>query len=136
EVEQYARRASAITICRSPNHRIVAMIEVVSPGNKSSEYALSKFVSKALEFLQAGVHLLIVDLFQPGKHDPHGIHAAIWEAYTGESFEPPTDLPLTRAAYIGDASEAYVEPTKVGLPLIDMPLFLDVDSYVPTPLEA
>ena len=31
---------------------------------------------------------------------------------------------------------AYVEPTAVGEAMIDMPLFLDADSYVPVPLEA
>ncbi len=45
--------------------------------------------------------------------------------------------PLTLAAYIGGgAFEAYIEPTAVGSALIDMPLFLDPDLYVPTPLQS
>jgi hypothetical protein len=136
EVDQYARKASAIAIRHSSNHKVVAMIEIVSPGNKNNRHALSKFVGKALEFLDAGVHLLILDLIPPGSFDPRGIHAAIWEEYTGEVFTPPLDQPLTLAAYLGGgAFEAYVEPTAVGSLLIDMPLFLDQDTYVPTPLQ-
>ncbi len=136
EVDQYARKASAIAIRHSSNHRVVAMIEIVSPGNKNSRHAVSKFVSKAVEFLDAGVHLLIIDLIPPGGFDPRGIHAAIWEEYTGQQFVPPPGQPLTLAAYIGGgAFEAYVEPTEVGAMLIDMPLFLDEGTYVPTPLQ-
>ncbi len=136
EVDQYARRASAIAIRHSSDHKVVAMIEIVSPGNKSSRYAMSKFVAKAVEALDAGVHLLIIDLIPPGSFDPRGIHAAIWEQYTGQSFTPPPGKPLTLAAYVGgEVFEAYVEPTAVGSPLIDMPLFLDPDAYVPTPLQ-
>ena len=58
---------------------MVAIIEIVSPGNKHSKDALRKFVSKAVEFLDQGVHLLIVDLFPPTKRDPNGIHRAIWD---------------------------------------------------------
>jgi hypothetical protein len=111
------------------------MIEIISPGNKSTGYALSKFVSKAVEVLEAGVRLLIIDLIPPGKLDLQGIHGAIWKEYTGEQFTAPAGKPLTLAAYIGGgAFEAYVEPTSVGSELIDMPLLLDPDSYVPTPL--
>jgi len=136
EVDLYARKASAIAIRHSSNHRVVAMIEIVSPGNKNNRHALSKFVEKAVEFLDAGVQLLILDLIPPGSFDPRGIHAAIWEECTGEQFTPPAGQPLTLAAYIGGgAFEAYVEPIAVGSMLIDMPLFLDADTYVPTPLQ-
>ncbi|HWE97840.1 MAG TPA: DUF4058 family protein [Tepidisphaeraceae bacterium] len=135
EIDQYARKASEIAIRHSSDHKVVAIIEIVSPGNKHSRHALSRFLSKAAEMLDAGVHLLIVDLFPPGTFDPNGLHAAIWEEYTGEAFAPPAGKPLTLAAYIGGASEAYVEPTAIGLELADMPLFLNPDEYVPTPLQ-
>src|SRR5262245_12935287 len=53
--------------------RIVAMIEVVSPGNKDSKHALRLFVAKAAEFVERGIHLLIIDLFPPTARDPEGI---------------------------------------------------------------
>jgi hypothetical protein len=136
EVDQYARKASGITIRRGSNRRVVAMIEIVSPGNKNTWHAFSKFIAKAIEVLDAGVHLLIIDLLPPGPLDPNGLHAAIWQEYTGESYHAPTGKPLTMASYIGGgAFEAYVEPTGTGQALIDMPLFLDPDYYVPVPLE-
>ncbi len=97
EVDQYARKASAIAIRHSSNHKVVAIIEIVSPGNKSSRHALSKFVAKAVEFLEAGVHRLIIDLIPPGTFDPRGIHAAIWEDYTGEQFMPSPGQPAADA---------------------------------------
>jgi hypothetical protein len=137
EMDAYAAKASAITIRHASNHRVVAMIEIVSPGNKNSRNAFGKFVAKAIEVLEGGVHLLIVDLFPPGRLDPLGLHAAIWQQYTGEPFTPPAGVPLTLASYIGgDAFEAYVEPTAVGQAMIDMPLFLEPDAYVAAPLES
>jgi hypothetical protein len=136
EVGQYARKASAIAIRHSSTRQLDAMIEIVSPGNKNSAVALSRFVAKAIKLLEADVHLLILDLIPPGRFDPHGIHGAIWQEYTGQAFEPPPGQPLTLASYIGGRYEAYIEPTAVGRALIEMPLFLDADSYVSTPLEA
>ncbi len=137
EIDLYARKADTVTVRHVTDHRVVAMIEIVSPGNKNGRHALGKFVTKAVEMLEAGVHLLIVDLLPPGTFDPQGIHGAIWAEYTGEPFAAPPGLPLTLAAYIGggEAPEAYVEPVALGASLIEMPLFLEPDAYVPTPLE-
>jgi hypothetical protein len=117
--------------------RIVALIEFVSPGNKSSRHALRAFVDKAVEALYRGYHLLLVDLFPPGRRDPQGIHSAIWSEIIDNSFELAPTEPLTLAAYsAGAPKRAYVEPTAVGRELIDMPLFLTPENYVNVPLEA
>jgi len=137
EPTQYATKARAIAIRHTSNHRVIAMIEIVSPGNKNNRNGLRAFVTKAVEMLQAGVHLLIVDLLPPGPRDPQGIHQVLWEELMGESdFTLPADAPLTLASYVGGGSEAFVEPTAVGVSLIDMPLFLTPEVYVPVPLEA
>lgn len=136
ESDQYARKAKAVVVRHASDHRVVAMVEIVSPGNKSGRSAIEQFVEKAQSLLNRGVHLLIVDLFPPGSFDHDGIHKLIWD-YPEDSFIPDPDKPLTLAAYVGgDATEAFVEPTAVGLPLIDMPLFLAAGAYVPVPLEA
>jgi len=45
--------------------------------------------------------------------------------------------PLTLSAYVaGLAPEALIEPTAVDEKLIDMPLYLIPEVYVPVPLEA
>src|SRR5262245_57136944 len=41
--------------------RIVAMIEILSPGNKSNRHAFQALVDKACELLEHRIHLLIVD---------------------------------------------------------------------------
>jgi hypothetical protein len=116
---------------------VVAVIEILSPGNKSSREALRAFSRKAVAFLHAGVHLLIVDLFPPSRRDPQGIHKVIWDRLCDEPFELPPDKPLTLAAYAVDTEMvAYVEPVAVGDPLPDMPVFLTGQQYVFCPLEA
>lgn len=132
----YARKANRVTI-RHPDGEVVAVIEIVSPGNKDSRHAVRSFARKAVEFLHAGVHLLIVDLFPPSKRDPQGVHKLIWDRIRDEPFELPTGQPLTLAAYSA-AGEivGYIEPVGVGDTLADMPIFLTPDRYVPCPLEA
>ena len=88
------------------------------------------------ELLEHRIHLLVIDPFPPTKRDPSGIHAAIWEAVEDQSFEPPTDKPLTLASYECDlVTRAYIEPFAVGDALPDMPLFLEPERYVAVPLE-
>jgi hypothetical protein len=125
-----------ITI-RYPLGRVICVIEIVSPGNKSSRAALRSFVEKAMDFLRHGVHLLIVDLFPPSQRDPQGIHKALWDEIEDQPFTLPPDKPLTLAAYVADVPKrAYVEPVGVGDVMLDMPAYLDTESYVPVPLEA
>jgi Protein of unknown function (DUF4058) len=132
----YARKANRITV-RHPDGEVTAIIEIVSPGNKDNRHALRAFARTAAEFLQAGVHLLIVDLFPPGPRDPQGVHKVIWDHIRDEPFTLPPDKPLTLAAYAAGAETvAYVEPVAVGDPLPDMPSFLTADCYVACPLEA
>lgn len=132
----YARKANRISI-RHPDGRLVAVVEIVSPGNKDSKHAARSFAAKAVEFLRAGVHLLVVDLFPPFRRDPQGVHKLIWDRIRDEDFTLPPGKPLTLAAYAsGSAIEGYIEPIGVGEVMPDMPIFLTPDEYVPCPLEA
>lgn len=131
-----AARGNRITIQHSRGD-IVCVIEIVSPGNKNSRYALRKFVEKSLELLRNGIHLLVIDLFPPSKRDPQGIPQAIWDEIEGTPFERPANQPLTLAAYIADLPiTACFEPIAVGDVMPDMPAYLDLRHYVPVPLEA
>jgi hypothetical protein len=136
ENEPYAARANRIVV----KHRlgqIVAVIEIVSPGNKSSHHALKMFVEKACDLLQKGIHLLIIDLLPPTPRDPQGIHKAIWDTLSDEPLDLPANKPLRVAAYYaGVPKTAYVDPLAVGDSLPSSPLFLDDGLYVPAPLEA
>jgi len=117
--------------------RVVAMIEIVLPGNKSHQKPLDAFVSKTCKLLEAGVHLLILDLLPPGPRDPNGIPAAIWEAIGDEPFLLPAEQPLTLASFVaGQWRRAFIEVVAVSEALPDMPLFLSSERYVNVPLEA
>lgn len=132
----YTERQWTLVIRHLSGHR-VALIEIVSAGNKASAYALDGFIDKAIAALRQGIHLLILDLYPPGPRDPQGIHGVLWERLTGEAYERPEDLPLTLAAYsAGMVKTCYVEPVAVGTVLPEMPLFLDPERYVNVPLEA
>lgn len=64
------------------------------------------------------------------------MHGAIWEELGEPACEPPADCPLTLVSYCAKSPiTAHIEPTRVGLALTDMPLFLTKTHYVPTPLE-
>ncbi len=134
--DPYASKASRIVI-RHPMGQVVAVIEIVSPGNKESIHALRSFVEKMVAFLRQGINLLIVDLFPPTKRDPAGIHKAIWDEIRDETFSLPPDKPLTLAAYeAGPPISAYVETVAVGDPLPSMALFLAPGEHVVVPLAA
>jgi hypothetical protein len=137
EMNDYILKRRTIIIHHVSGDRIVALIDLVSPGNKAARNALRSFVEKAVEALFRGYHLLLVDLFPPTSRDPHGIHAAIWGEFADGEYEPPAGEPLTLASYsAGLRKRAYIEPTAVGRALIDMPLFLEPEWYVNVPLEA
>lgn len=135
DAQWYALKADRLVVRHVSGHRMVAVIELMSPGHKSSVKALDDFVRKAWALLRAGVHLLVVDLFPPTARDPNGIHDAIWEGGTVDVRRPPGRV-LTCAAYrCGREPEAFVDPIAVGEPLPDMPLFLTEHVYVPAPLD-
>ena len=117
---------------------MVAIIKVVSAGNKDSKNAIESLTKKAVKFLTHGVNLIVIDLFPFTSRDPDGIDHLIWEELKDEPFEtrPPNKL-LTVASY--DASDeltAYVNPVEVGDQLPVAPLFLGQRRYVNIPLEA
>ena len=137
DTEFYRRKKSSIAVRHVSGDRIVAMIEIVSPGNKGSRHAFRAFLDKACELLEHRIHLLIIDPFPPGPRDPNGVHAAIWEEVEDPAFTLPADKPLTLVAYECDlTTRAYIEPVAVGDVLPDMPLFLSPNAWVKVPLEA
>lgn len=133
----YRRKQKAIVVRHVSGDRIVAMVEIVSPGNKAARNPLRAFVQKAGQLLENGIHLLIIDLHPPGRRDPNGIHGEIWQEIAGEEYAAPAGKPLTLAAYeAGDTVRAYVIHVAVGDALTDMPLFLEPGQTVTVPLEA
>jgi len=135
--DSYARVQRILVIRHTSDDRIVAMIEVLSPGNKSSRHAIRSFLDKAVAALDGGIHLLLVDVHSPGPRDPHGIHGALLNEIGTEDYALGRERPLTVAAYIGGAVvDAFVAHFAIGEPIPPMPLFLTRENYVAVPLEA
>jgi hypothetical protein len=133
--ERYAQKARRIAIHHELGN-VVAVIEIVSPGNKDRRHSLRAFVDKAADLFWQRVNLLIIDPFPPGPHDPQGINKAICDELAEELFELPRDQPITLAAYqVEPVKTVFAESIAVGDRLPNMPLFLEGDLYVWLPLE-
>jgi hypothetical protein len=133
--EVYHLKQKTLVIRHASGHRVVALLEIVSPSNKDRAQHVESFVDKARSSIRQSIHFVVLDLLPPGRFDPQGMHARLWEEVGGEPYEPPEGRPLTLASYDADEMPvAYVEPTAVGLPLIPMPLFLAPGRYVNLPL--
>jgi hypothetical protein len=101
EVDYYTLKRRTLFIRHASGDHIVAIIEILSIGNKNRTNALEQFLDKAVSALSSGYHLLLIDLHPPGKLDPQGIHAALWDQISCRPFQQPQDRPLTLAAYTG-----------------------------------
>jgi hypothetical protein len=137
EPEALARRRS-LAIRHVSGHRLVALMEIISPANKDRIGHVEDFAAKAVDALDVGVHVLLVDLFPPGTHDPQGMHGVICQRLeqSDDPYDLPADEPLTLASYAaGPRVEVYLEHLAVGAALTEMPLFLRPDRYVKVPLE-
>jgi hypothetical protein len=133
--EIYADRSNQVVV-KHHLGRIVAAIEILSPGNKDSRAALEDFVKKTIDFMRRGIHLLLIDLFPPSPRDPLGMHKVIWDEILDEPFQFPAGKDRILASYEMDAERtAYVEPIGVGDRLPSMPLFLVPGVHVRVPLE-
>lgn len=129
----------SIAIRHVSGHRLVALIEIVSPSNKDRVDSVRDFCGKITDAIRAGVHVLMIDLFPPGTHDPRGLHEVVHQTISRrhDLYDLPSDEPLTLASYVaGRPVEIYVEHAAVGAPVPDMPVFLTRDRYVNAPLSA
>lgn len=133
----YARKQRTVAIRHATNDRIVALLEIVSPGNKDRPQSVQRFVDKAVAPLQSGYHLVVVDVLPPGPSDPAGMGGAVWDEIGGKRLAWPADKPLSAASFqVADRVYIYAQPFAVGQAVPDVSLFYDPDWYVMLPLEA
>lgn len=131
-------RTRSIAVRHVSGHRLVALLEIVSPANKDRARTVEDLATKAADALNSGVNVVLIDLLPPGPHDPEGLHGAVCrrleEGADGDAV--PTDEPLTLASYVaGPRIEVFLERVGVGGDLPAMPLFMRPDRYVSVPLE-
>ena len=128
------RRRRSIAVRHVSGDRLVALVEIVSPGNKHELREIERFADKIQAAIEAGVHVLMIDLFPPTPRDPDGLHGLIGGRF-GDNYISDPATPLTLASYVADRPPvAYVEPFALGRELPEMPLFLDPRHYFNVPL--
>lgn len=129
-------RPSVVAVRHASGDRLVAVVEIVSRGNKAGREAFAELVDTAVASLRQGIHLLLIDLQPTTPRDPDGLHGAIWADLLGPPYQAPPGEPLTLASY--EAGEgrirAFVEPLAVGAAMADLPLFLRPRRHVRAPL--
>ncbi|MBI4602660.1 MAG: DUF4058 family protein [Planctomycetes bacterium] len=138
-LDAYARKTRQIVIKDAwEGDRAVAVIELVSVGNKTSRARADQFLRKRVGLLQNGVHLLILDLHRPTAIVPEGFHPKVSEDIGHEPSRPPADRPLSAVSYQvleAGALRAHFVPLKAGDSLPEMPVFLSPHEFVRLPLE-
>jgi hypothetical protein len=136
EAPRYPPRPRVIAIRHASGDRLIALLEIVSIGNKDDAADLGSLVEKTVVALSKGIHALLLDLHPPGSMDPKGIHNLIWTELGQDPTPLPLDKPLLIASYLAEKSvKCFIEPRAVGDELPDMPLFLTSTRYVRVPLE-
>jgi hypothetical protein len=135
EASLYASKVDVLEIRRTNgDDRVVAALEIVSPGQKTSQDTLKRLAERTAETLREGINLILIDVLSP--RDSKRVHPIIWR-HLGETFpaDPPGE-PLTVVSYTGGPTpHAYLDTVAVGDRLPNMPLFLTPDEYVNVPLE-
>lgn len=124
-----------VVIRHTSGHRIVALLELVSPSNRDRRLSVQQFTAKVEEALLKEVHVVVIDLFPPNRWTPHGLPARIWRRYDRSPVTPPASQPLSLGAFVAKPKpEAYFEFRAVGEELPPFPLFLTSKHYVNLPL--
>lgn len=132
-------RRRTLAIRHVSGHRLVAVLEIVSPANKDRREHVEELVGKIDALLSAGIHALLVDPFPPGAHDPCGLDAVVREFYGATEASPEilAAEPLLTASYhAAQPIEVFLEHFAAGGDIPEMPLFVGGGRYINVPLEA
>jgi Protein of unknown function (DUF4058) len=120
--------------------RLVAAIELVSPGNKDRPESRRAFAVKCAAYLQQGVSVIVVDIVTE-RHD--NLHVELMDLLQRTEAAPwPAEQLLYAVAYRttkeNDAwrMDLWTEPLTVGRSLPTLPLWLASNLTVPLDLEA
>lgn len=136
--EIYTSKRRSLVIRHTSGDRIVALIEIASPGNKDRYESVTAFVEKTVTATRSGYHLIVADLFPPRRYDEGGLCNAAFASMGGKCFELPRSKPLCVAAFRSTPPivHCYDELLGLAMTLPDVPLFFDPDHYVNVPMES
>lgn len=137
EAPRYPPRPRVIAVRHRSGDRLVAMIEIVSAGNKQDAADLGSLLEKTVVALSKGIHVVLIDLHPPGPFDPQGLHNLVWAEMGQEAVKLPAGRPLQVVSYLSRRKVlSFIEPLRTGDRLPDAPLFLDDGRFIPLPLES
>lgn len=119
---------------------LVAVVELVSPGNKDRPENRRAFLDKCAAYLREGISVVLVDIVTSRRHN---FHAALMELFNGgETAMRAITSDLYAVAYrvhlVGQRTQLETWPAALalGAPLPTMPLWLTESLCVPLELEA
>jgi hypothetical protein len=123
-----------LSIRRSGDRQVVGVVELVSGAAKQRPASVAAYATAVASLVRKGVHVTLVDVLRPGRHDPAGLVAAVARELSSDLVHRQ---PFTLAAFRAGPPrvEVFSEDLAVGDPLPATPLFLGADIFVPLPLE-
>jgi hypothetical protein len=119
---------------------LVAVIELVSPGNKDRPAERRAFAAKCASYLAQGISLIVVDVVTNRHANLHNDLMRLMEAATDLDF--PAEVTLYAVAYRPvrrgeqEAIDLWLRRLEVGAALPTLPLRLTGDLFVAVDFEA
>jgi len=119
--------------------KLVAAIELISPGNKDRPAERRGFATKCASYLYQGISVIIVDIVTNRRANLHNEILRVMEA--GDALELPPESNLYAVAYRplrrgkGDEIHVWRSPLALGQALPTLPLGLRADLVVPVEFE-
>jgi hypothetical protein len=120
--------------------RLLAVIELISPGNKDRDETQRAFAAKCAAYLQQGVGLIIVDIVTSRNANLHNEMIRLMGQQ--DRFELPYDVSLYAVAYRParrneiNEIEMWPSPLTISGTLPLLPLALRRTGFIPVDLEA
>jgi hypothetical protein len=119
--------------------KLVAAIELISPGNKDRPAERRAFATKVASYLYQGISVIIVDIVTNRRANLHNEVLRVMEAAETLQLPPETTLyavayhPLRRSQ--GDEIDIWRSPLVLGGDLPTLPLGLRADLVIPVDFE-
>jgi hypothetical protein len=127
-------------LCTDTGPKLVAAIELISPGNKDRDVERRAFAVKCASYLYQGISVIIVDIVTNRRANLHNEILRVMEAADTLYLEPEVCLyavayrPIRRDGK--DGIGVWRAPLALGKQLPELPLGLDKDLVVPVDFEA
>ncbi len=126
-------------LCTDTGPKLVAAIELVSPGNKDRPAERRAFSTKCASYLYQGISVIVVDIVTNRRAN---LHNEILRVMETDAVQLPPELSLYAVAYRpirrgkGDEIDVWRSPLALGQPLPTLPLGLRADLVIPVDFEA